>query len=125
MSYHLYQEVGNSTRLTETKLNSMSTAINDTLNSINDVTDQLLSSANGALKFADLRNCLSNMVQQGGLHDGESCVIVSLFKDFWSPLLGSLMAEFRTEQQGLSITGVSEVTFQSSIPLHRLKVRGN
>jgi hypothetical protein len=55
----------------------MSTAINDTLNSINDVTDQLLSSANGALKFVDLKNCLSNLVQQGGLKDGESCVIVS------------------------------------------------
>ncbi|POW02365.1 hypothetical protein PSTT_11820, partial [Puccinia striiformis] len=48
--------------------------------------DQLLSSANGALRFADLRNCLSNLVQQGGLKDGESCVI-----------------------QGLSITGVSEI----------------
>ncbi|KAH9473067.1 hypothetical protein Pst134EA_000146 [Puccinia striiformis f. sp. tritici] len=86
MSYQLYRNVGNSTQLTETKLQSMSTAINDTLNSINDVTDQLLSSANGALRFADLRNCLSNLVQQGGLKDGESCVI-----------------------QGLSITGVSEI----------------
>ncbi|PLW45702.1 hypothetical protein PCANC_08791 [Puccinia coronata f. sp. avenae] len=86
MSYHLYRDVGNSTRLSEGKLESMSTAINDTLNSINDVTDQLLSSANGALKFVDLKNCLSNLVQQGGLKDGESCVI-----------------------QGLSITGVSEI----------------
>lgn len=85
MSYPLYQDVGNSTRLTETKLDSMSTAINDTLNAINDVTDQLLSSANGALKFADLRNCLSHVVQQGGLQDGESCVMVSLFKDSLIP----------------------------------------
>ncbi|WAR52485.1 hypothetical protein PtB15_1B927 [Puccinia triticina] len=86
MSYQLYRNVGNSTQLTASKLQSMSTAINDTLNSINDVTDQLLSSSNGALKFIDLRNCLSNLIQQGGLKDGESCVI-----------------------QGLSITGVSEI----------------
>lgn len=86
MGYQLYKDVGNSTQMTQKKLVSMSTAINDTLNSINDIADQLLSSSNGALKFADLRNCLQSLVQQGGLKDGESCVV-----------------------QGLSITGISEI----------------
>jgi hypothetical protein len=67
------------------------------------------------LKFVDLKNCLSNLVQQGGLKDGESCVIVSWTREFLVPKLEWLMTKLRNQQQGLSITGVSEVTWNTKL----------
>ncbi|KAG0148768.1 hypothetical protein CROQUDRAFT_40766 [Cronartium quercuum f. sp. fusiforme G11] len=88
LSYHLDQNIGaNSTSPSIDRLQSMSNSINETLESVNGVVDQLLSSGtNGALRFIDLRNCLAGLIQQGGLHDGETCVI-----------------------NGMSITGVSDI----------------
>lgn len=87
LSYHLDQGIGtNSTSPSTDRLQSMSNSINETLESVNEVTDRLLSSTDGALRFMDLKNCLTQLVQQGGLHDGESCVV-----------------------NGMSITGVSDI----------------
>ncbi|EGG02032.1 uncharacterized protein MELLADRAFT_124335 [Melampsora larici-populina 98AG31] len=87
LSYHLDQGIGtNSTSPSTDRLQSMSNSINETLESVNEVTDRLLSSTDGALRFMDLKNCLTQLVQQGGLHDGESCVV-----------------------NGMSVTGVSDI----------------
>ncbi|MBW0471776.1 hypothetical protein O181_011491 [Austropuccinia psidii MF-1] len=80
-SYQLDQKVEEESQLSDVKLLSMATSINDTLNSINNVVDELLSSTDGALKLGDLKKCLWNLVQQGGLHDGQTCVVVSSTSD--------------------------------------------
>ncbi|KAA1114372.1 hypothetical protein PGT21_006515 [Puccinia graminis f. sp. tritici] len=121
MSYQLYQNFGNSTQLTQSKLQSMSTAINDTLNSINDVTDQLLSSSNGALKFIDLRNCLSNLVEQGGLKDGESCVIAGLSITGVSEILTSVLQNFG---DGILPPNILELTTEALDPVFTSLIPG-
>ncbi|CAH7673753.1 secreted protein [Phakopsora pachyrhizi] len=94
MSYHLDQGLSNMTNSTEAKLDSMGRTINYTLNSINDVTDKLLSSTNGALKFADLRRCLLRLVDQGGLLDGQTCVVNGMSISGVSEILKSVLADY-------------------------------
>ncbi|KAH9452122.1 hypothetical protein H4Q26_017309 [Puccinia striiformis f. sp. tritici PST-130] len=86
MSAPINQNIGSSDTPSQDRLNSMAATINSTLNSINDAANKILSQSNGALHYQDLKDCIGGMVQQGGLHDGESCVI-----------------------NGMSITGVSNI----------------
>lgn len=72
----------------------MAKSINDTLESVNEVTDKLLSSSDGALHFVDLRNCLTHLVQQGGLHDGEGCVMNGMSITGVSKLIDSVVENF-------------------------------
>jgi hypothetical protein len=78
MSAPINQNIGSSATPSQDRLNSMAASINATLNSINDAANKILSKSNGALHYQDLKDCIGGMVQQGGLHDGESCVMVSL-----------------------------------------------
>lgn len=86
MSYPINQNIGSSATPSQDRLNAMAAAINTTLNSINDAADKILSQSDGALHYSDLKECIGGMVQQGGLHDGESCAI-----------------------NGMSITGVTNI----------------
>ncbi|KAA1064349.1 hypothetical protein PGTUg99_018159 [Puccinia graminis f. sp. tritici] len=86
MSAPINQNIGSSATPSQDRLNSMAASINATLNSINDAANKILSKSNGALHYQDLKDCIGGMVQQGGLHDGESCTM-----------------------NGMSITGVSNI----------------
>lgn len=86
MAAPINQNIGSSDTPSQDRLNSMASTINATLNSINDAANSILSKSNGALHYQDLKDCIGGMVQQGGLHDGESCVM-----------------------NGMSITGVSNI----------------
>ncbi|WAQ87120.1 hypothetical protein PtA15_8A21 [Puccinia triticina] len=86
MAAPINQNIGLSDTPSQDRLNSMASTINATLNSINDAANSILSKSNGALHYQDLKDCIGGMVQQGGLHDGESCVM-----------------------NGMSITGVSNI----------------
>ncbi|MBW0491918.1 hypothetical protein O181_031633 [Austropuccinia psidii MF-1] len=86
MSYPLNQSNGKSTTSPTDRLQAMATAINKTLNSIDDAATKILSQTDGALHYQDLKNCINGLVSQGGLHNGESCVM-----------------------NGMSITGVSDI----------------
>lgn len=77
IAYPLNQNIGSSAAPSQDRLNAMADAINKTLNSIQDTATKILSSSQGALHFNDLKDCIGGLVQQGGLHDGESCVVVS------------------------------------------------
>ncbi|KNZ64000.1 hypothetical protein VP01_1077g8 [Puccinia sorghi] len=91
MSTAINQNIGGSATPSQDRLNSMAATINATLNSINDAANNILSKSNGALHYQDLKDCIGGMVQQGGLHDGESCVMVSCHSN------------------GMSISGVSNI----------------
>lgn len=74
LKYHLDANLGETP--SQDRLDAMSGSINQTLESINDVADKMLSTTDGALRFKDLKACLSKLTQQGGLKDSQSCVMV-------------------------------------------------
>lgn len=86
MSYPINQNIGSSATPSQDRLDAMASSINATLNSINSAATKILSQSDGALHYQDLKDCIGGLVQQGGLHTGESCVI-----------------------SGMSITGVSNI----------------
>lgn len=86
MSYPINQNIGTSATPSQDRLDAMASTINATLNSINSAANNILSKSDGALHYQDLKDCIGGLVQQGGLHTGESCVI-----------------------NGMSITGVSNI----------------
>jgi hypothetical protein len=78
MSAPINENIGSSEAPSQERLDSMASTINATLNSIDDAANTILSQSNGSLHYQDLKDCIGGLVQQGGLHDGESCVMASL-----------------------------------------------
>ncbi|KAG0152425.1 hypothetical protein CROQUDRAFT_55778 [Cronartium quercuum f. sp. fusiforme G11] len=94
LSYPLNQNIGGSATPSQDRLNAMAAAINTTLNSIQDTATKILSSSQGALHFNDLKECIGGLVQQGGLHDGESCVVNGMSVTGVSNLMSSVLKTF-------------------------------
>lgn len=74
LNYHLDGNLGD--HPSQDRLDAMAGSIEKTLESVNEVADKMLATTDGALKFKDLKACLSKLTSQGGLADSQSCVMV-------------------------------------------------
>uniref|UniRef100_A0A0S1MJD3 Uncharacterized protein n=1 Tax=Phakopsora pachyrhizi TaxID=170000 RepID=A0A0S1MJD3_PHAPC len=94
MSYPINQNIGSSSTPSQDRLNAMANSINNTLNSINDMAEKILSSSNGALHYNDLKDCINGLVQQGGLQTGESCTMNGMSISGVSNIMTSVLENF-------------------------------
>ncbi|KAG0151495.1 hypothetical protein CROQUDRAFT_36652 [Cronartium quercuum f. sp. fusiforme G11] len=85
LHYHLDANLG--PQPSQDRLDAMAGSINKTLESINEVADKMLATTDGALRFNDLKACLSKLTQRGGLENPHSSCVIN----------------------GMSITGVSDI----------------
>lgn len=120
MSSPINQNIGGSGAPSQERLNSMAATINATLNSINDAASTILSQSNGALHYQDLKDCIGGMVQQGGLHDGESCVISGMSITGVTNIMTSVLQNFGNNVIPTAIlnqtTKALDPTFTAIIP---------
>lgn len=90
----LNQNIGSSAAPSQERLNAMADAITKILNSVEETATKILASSQGALHFNDLKDCIGGLVQQGGLHDGESCVVNGMSVTGVSNLMSNVLKTF-------------------------------